>query len=155
MRNFLTLTFLIVSGLAGNVSFASTQDFHLGQQVVLQAKKPIGVPLHREPSPSYVKHVPSGTTATIQQITQDGHWLLIQLASGDTSWVHKKYILIRTATAPTPIIPSQTFLNSQNIQLHPAKGTDQPVEIGWLGRFLRLIWGCSHRKPSQIPCGDT
>ena len=105
MRNFLTPIYLIVFVLIGNLSFASAQDFHVGQEVVLQGKKPIGVPLHREPSPSYRKHVPSGTTAVIQRIAQNGHWLSIQLASGDTSWVHKKYIQVSPA-ASRPIVPS-------------------------------------------------
>ena len=105
MRKFLTSIYLIVFVLIGNLSFASAPDFHVGQEVVLQGKKPIGVPLHREPSPSYLKHVPSGTNAVIQRIDQNGHWLSVQLASGDTSWVHKKYIQINTV-ARTPIVPS-------------------------------------------------
>jgi len=108
MRNFLTPISLMVFVLIGSLSFASPQDFQVGQQVVLQAKKPIGVPLHREASPSYLKHIPSGSTATIQRIAQDGHWLYIQLDSGDSSWVHKKYVQTSTA-APAPIVPSKPF----------------------------------------------
>ena len=105
MRNFLTFISLIFFLLIGNLSFASAQDFQVGQSVILEAKKPNGVPLHREPSPSYLKHVPNNTTATIQRIAQDEHWLSIQLASGEVHWVHKKYIRLSTS-APTPIVPS-------------------------------------------------
>lgn len=105
MQNFLTTIYLIVFVLTGSLNVASAQDFQIGQSVILEAKKPIGVPLHREPSPSYLKHVPNGTTATIQRIDQDGQWLSIQLASGDPSWVHRKYVHVST-TAPTPIVPS-------------------------------------------------
>ena len=105
MRNILTPIYLLVFVLIGNLSFASAQDFQVGQSVILEAKKPKGVPLHREPSPSYLKHVPNNTTATIQRIDQDEHWLSIQLASGEVHWVHKKYVQARP-TAPTPITPS-------------------------------------------------
>ena len=106
MRNFLTLIIFIFFLVFGNLSFASAQDFQVGQSVILEAKKPIGVPLHREASPSYLKHVPSDTTATIQRIAQDGHWLFIQLASGEAHWVHRKYVQAITA-ASTPIVPSK------------------------------------------------
>ncbi len=107
MRNFLTLISFTVFLLTGNLSFASAQDLQVGQPVILEAKKPIGVPLHRKPSPSYLKHVPSGTTATIHQLAQDGHWVSIELVSGDTIWVHKKYI--RVTAAPKPFAPHAPF----------------------------------------------
>jgi len=102
MRNFLILINLTFFLSIVAFVFAANEDFQVGQSVILEAKKPVGVPLHREPSPSYVKHVPSGTIATIQDIVQGGHWFKIKLPSGDTSWVHRKYIQIDTA-APTPI----------------------------------------------------
>ncbi|MDX2348645.1 MAG: endonuclease/exonuclease/phosphatase family protein [Nitrospirota bacterium] len=106
MRNFLTLISFIFFLVVGSLSFASAQDFQVGQSVILEAKKPIGVPLHREASPSYLKHVPSGTSATIQRIAQDGHWLSVQLASGEAHWVHRKYVQANTI-ASTPIVPSK------------------------------------------------
>lgn len=105
MRLFLIPVFLLVLILMANLSFASAQEFHEGQSIILEAKKPNGVPLHREPAPSYLKHVPNNTTATIQRIDPDGQWLSIQLGSGEVHWVHKKYVQASTA-APTPIIPS-------------------------------------------------
>ena len=81
MRNFLTLISFIFFLVVGNLSFASAQDFQVGQSIILEAKKPVGVPLHREPSPSYLKHVPGGSTAVIQQISQEGPWLHILFAS--------------------------------------------------------------------------
>ena len=105
MRHFLpSISFAFIL-LICHFNLASAQDFHVGQQVVLQAKKPIGVPLHREPFPSYLKHVPSGITAVVQRIAQDGHWLSIQLISGEIHWVHKKYVHT-TATIQVPIVPS-------------------------------------------------
>jgi endonuclease/exonuclease/phosphatase family metal-dependent hydrolase len=97
--------YFIIVLLFGTLSIASAQDFQVGQQIILQAKKPIGVPLHREPAPSYLKHIPSGTTAVIQRIAQNGHWLSIQLEAGDSSWVHKKYVRAGTPTVGTPNIP--------------------------------------------------
>ena len=106
MQNFLTLISFTLFLLIGNLSFALAEDFQIGQQVVLQAKKPIGVPLHREPSPSYLKHAPSGSPAIIQHISQDGHWVHIQFPAGEAHWVHKKYVRLSTVT-PTPIVPSK------------------------------------------------
>lgn len=97
---------LIFFLLMGNFSLAWAQDYQVGQSVILEAKKPIGVPLHREASPSYLKHIPSGSTATIQRIAQNGHWLSIQLAPGETHWVHRKYVKATTAAA-APIVPSK------------------------------------------------
>ena len=100
----------------GNPNQAFAEDFQKGQSVVLEAKKPKGVPLHREPSPSYLKHVPNSTTATIQDIAQDPHWLAIQLASGERHWVHKKYVRLLDVTiapssspAPSPPSPPPTL----------------------------------------------
>ena len=107
MRNFLTVIHVLVLMFIGNIPSVSADDFQVGQQVILEAKKPIGVPIHREPSPSYLKHVPTGTKGTIERMAQGGHWLSITFASGDTSWVHKKYLRANTGKdAPTPIIPN-------------------------------------------------
>lgn len=105
MRNILTPVYLLVFLLMGNLNFASAQDFQVGQSVILEAKKPKGVPLHREASPSYLKHVPNNTTATIQRIAQDARWLMIQLESGEVHWVHKKYVHASPA-ASVLIVPS-------------------------------------------------
>ena len=105
MRLFLPLIFFTAFLLIGNICFAASLDFQVGQPVILVAKKPKGVPLHREPSPSYLKHVPNATTATIQRIDQDENWLSIQLASGEVHWVHKKYVHA-SPTAPIPPVAS-------------------------------------------------
>jgi endonuclease/exonuclease/phosphatase family metal-dependent hydrolase len=92
MRHLLrTLFFLALFSLYGWV-VAFSQDFKVGQSVVLEGTKPAGVPLHRKPTSSYLKHVPTGTPATIQQTAQNGQWLFLRLANEDTAWVHKKYI---------------------------------------------------------------
>lgn len=106
MLKFSTLIFLLFFILAGNLSLISAQDFDIGQSVILKAKKPSGVPLHREPKPSYLQHIPDGTIATIKSTTQNGHWLSIQLPSGDVHWVHKKYVQTQTVI-PTPIAPNR------------------------------------------------
>ncbi len=114
MRNFLTLMSLTCCLLLSPPILLSAQDFQIGQAVILQAKKPIGVPLHREPVPNYLRHVPTGTSASIQNIAQGGQWLLIKLASGETHWVHQKYLQAHSVksspitqnTPSTPRIPS-------------------------------------------------
>ncbi len=74
-------------------------DFHIGQTLILQAQKSIGVPLHRNPDPSYLKHVPTDTSVTLEKITKKGKWLFIRLSDGTTAWVHSKYI---KASSPSP-----------------------------------------------------
>jgi hypothetical protein len=107
MRNFTSLISFIFVLLVGNLSFALAQDFQIGQSIILEAKKPVGVPLHRGPSPSYLKHVPGGSTAVIQHISQEGPWLHILLASGETHWIHRKYVRVSTAV-PTPPVSTTT-----------------------------------------------
>jgi len=126
MRNILTLLSLLVLVLIGNFSFASAQDFQVGESVILESKKPKGVPLHREPSPSYLKHVPNGTAATIQGIGQDAHWLSIQLASGAVHWVHKKYLQASTAE-PTPIGPKSPTSSTPPLPVSTTRGGEQDV----------------------------
>lgn len=82
------------------ITFA--QDFVVGQSVILEATKPIGVPLHRNPAPSYLKHVPTGTSATIEQTAQNGQWLFLRLPNDDTAWVHKKYLIAGSPPAKPP-----------------------------------------------------
>ena len=90
----------------GQVSFADAHDFQIGQSVVLRATKPIGVPLHRKPAPSYLKHVPGDTTAIIEHISKNAQWIRIRFASGETGWVHAKYVepasSVPTSPAPKP-----------------------------------------------------
>ena len=74
-------------------------DFEIGQSLILQAQKPTGVPLHREPSPSYLKHVPTDTTVTLEKTAKHGKWLFIRLPDGTKAWVHSKYIKARS---PSP-----------------------------------------------------
>lgn len=70
-------------------SIAAT--FEVGQSITLKAKKPKGVPLHHESTPSYWKHVPDGEKGTVREIDKTG-WLFIALESGEQAWVHPKYV---------------------------------------------------------------
>ncbi|RMH06905.1 MAG: hypothetical protein D6704_06185 [Nitrospirae bacterium] len=63
-----------------------------GQPIILHAQKPVGVPLHRTPQPSYWKHVPDQTPATVQQIDSQTGWIQIRLESGESAWVSPKYV---------------------------------------------------------------
>ena len=112
MRNFLIFISFTFFLCTWNLHLASSQDFHVGQKVVLEAKKAIGVPLHREPAPSYLKHVPSGTPAIIQHITQDEHWLSIQLETEDTHWVHKKYLRASITELPSTTLATSSLSKS-------------------------------------------
>lgn len=74
------------------MTFSWAENFHVGQTVVLQAMKPVGVPVHRRPTPSFWKHIPTGSVGTIQQIVKNGEWLSVLLDSGDVGWVVPRYV---------------------------------------------------------------
>jgi endonuclease/exonuclease/phosphatase family metal-dependent hydrolase len=73
--------------------------------VVLEATKPIGVPLHRQPASSYLKHVPTGTPANIEKTAQKGKWLFLRLPNRDTAWVHRKYVKARSPQSSPSAAP--------------------------------------------------
>ena len=78
------------------------QEFEVGKPIVLQATKPVGVPLHRENPPNYWKHVPANTQVILEDISPSGKWLTVRLASGKRAWVSTKYIRAN-ALPPSPI----------------------------------------------------
>ena len=100
---FSTFGFVFWFTMCGwSITFA--QNFEVGQSVILEATKPIGVPLHRNPAPSYLKHIPTGTAAVIEQTAQHGQWLYLRLPNDDKAWVHKKYL---KAGSPQPKPPAK------------------------------------------------
>ncbi len=107
MRNLSTIFFLVIYTLLGNGTLAIAHDFQVGDAIVLLAKKPVGVPLHRQPSPSYLQHVPSGTPGVIMNIDPDPHWVQLRLDSGEVAWVHSKYVRLGAPTTPPPQNQSQ------------------------------------------------
>ena len=79
----------------------------IGDQVVLQATHPAGVPLHQEPRGTHdFQRVPDGTKATVTDLAQSGRWLKLSIPDGRTGWVTSSYISDRTpvpSTRTTPI----------------------------------------------------
>lgn len=122
MRKFLSLLVLMAWLTLWSWSITVAQDFQVGQSVILEATKPIGVPLHRQPAPSYLKHVPTGTPATIEKTAQDGQWLFLRLPNEDQAWVHKKYL---KAGSPHPKPPAKPEISKT------ATGGEQAV---WASR---------------------
>jgi len=116
----------------GQVSFADAHDFQIGQSVVLTATKPIGVPLHREPAPSYLKHVPGGTTAIIEHISKNTQWIQIRFASQETAWVLAKYVEPRSSV-PTSPDPKPDPPGSPTIP-HQPPATEGGEEAVWASR---------------------
>ncbi len=102
MNEILPILFCLYLFSVGLLSPALAGDFQVGQTMSLHATKPIGVPLHREPTPSFWKHVPHGSLATIRKITKDGRWLDIMLETGEEGWVVQKYL------QPAPSGPDQS-----------------------------------------------
>jgi len=74
------------------------EEFQAGQTVVLHARKPVGVPLHRSPSPSFWKHVPTESRATIQKVDKASKWLYVILDSGEAGWVSPRYVQSSSST---------------------------------------------------------
>jgi hypothetical protein len=111
LLNLLSIGWLIPA-LAG--------DFQVGDTVVLHATKPVGVPLHREPTPSFWKHVPTGSPATIRKTAKDGRWLSIVLETGEEGWVVQKYIRSATQRPPKPGQVSDQTKDEQAVWSTPA-----------------------------------
>lgn len=68
------------------------EEIQVGQTVVLHARKPVGVPLHRNPTPSLWKHVPTESPATIHKVDKASQWLYVILDSGEAGWVSPRYV---------------------------------------------------------------
>ncbi len=105
MRKLFCTFFLFTWFTMCGWSMTFAQDFQVGQSVMLEATKPIGVPLHRNPAPSYLKHVPTGTSATIEQTAQNGQWLFLRFRNDDKAWVHKKYLKAGSSQPKPPAKP--------------------------------------------------
>ena len=125
MQYMLTLLFLMVSMLTTHPVVALAHDFQVGDSVILQAKKPVGVPLHRQPSPSYLQHVPTGTTGIIKKIASDPHWIQLRLESGKEVWVHSKYVRLGTQPTPSPQKPPTPHQTSFTLGGEPAVWSGQ------------------------------
>jgi len=80
---------------------ASAQDVAIGDNVVLRATSPLGVPLHREARSSLFGRAPDGATGSVLDLAQDGRWLKLQLVDGRTGWVVSRYAAAQTASGPT------------------------------------------------------
>lgn len=85
----LPVLFLFLSTSSG---IGVAADWSVGQTIVLHAKKPVGVPVHQRPAPSFLRHVPDGTTAIVERIDPATGWLRIRLADGEHVWVSPRYV---------------------------------------------------------------
>lgn len=130
MQKFFSTFFLLTVLSLCSWFITSAQDFQVGQAVNLQATKPIGVPLHRKPATSYLKHVPSGTPATIEGISTP--WLKVRFASGDIYWVHAKYV--EASSSPSNPLDSR-LSSSQSFSIGEKSSTIGNGEKAvWAGR---------------------
>ena len=91
MRTWSMVFSLLFMMMFGFNSASMADAFEVGQTITLTAKKPKGVPLHREAKSSYWKHVPHGVKGTIRHVAQTG-WLYIALETGEKAWVSPKYV---------------------------------------------------------------
>ena len=81
-------------------SWTLAVEFQVGQSVTLNSPKPIGVPLHQKPAPSYWKHIPNGSLGTVKKLSEDHKWIFIELQSGENAWVKPKFIQTNSASPP-------------------------------------------------------
>lgn len=143
----MSLTFLL---LMGNLGPAIAGDFRVGELVILQSKKPIGVPLHRDPSPSYLKHIPNDTHATIKELAQHGHWMSIELPSGDVHWVHRKYVQAQAdkripIPPPAPTLPQSPSTSQLTVGGEEEVWTNKEHCQAALESGLRMAEGSSEK----------
>lgn len=123
--------FCIIAGLFALMCWgtliAEAHQFQVGEPIVLTAIKPIGVPLHREPGPSYLKHVPDGTPARIEDISINAQWLRIRLGVGETYWVHVKYAERRSGAALPLVSPPSPKPSGNSAQASISVGGQEAV----------------------------
>ncbi|WP_447970642.1 endonuclease/exonuclease/phosphatase family protein [Nitrospira sp. M1] len=129
------LFYVAIVHFAGTTSVFA-QEFEVGRPIILQATKPVGVPLHQEHPPNYWKHVPTRTQVTLEDIASDGQWLSIRLPTGEQAWVSIKYI---RANAPPPANDSQDTkrIHAQSASRSPSSKEDEAKV--WNSRE-----GCEH-----------
>lgn len=99
MKTWCIVFSLFIVMAFGLTNTAIADSLEVGQVITLKAKKPKGVPVHRESQSSYWKHVPDKAKGTIRQIAENG-WLFIGLESGDKAWVSPKYVEKPNLTSP-------------------------------------------------------
>lgn len=63
-----------------------------GDRIELQATSSLGVPLHDNPSPSFVGRTPDGTIAEVIATANNQRWIEIELPSGAQNWIVERYI---------------------------------------------------------------
>lgn len=153
MRTSFIIVILLGLVIVGTVPLTAAHEFQVGQSVVLTASKPIGVPLHREPGPSYLKHIPTGTLALIEKISKNDQWLQIRLDSGETHWVHAKYVEPRS-TAPNPPAPIPSTPSLSKIPDHSST-TVGGEEAAWASEeqceaILKRGSRMAHESPSLL-----
>lgn len=121
--------------MMGVLPLTNAHEFQVGQSVILKAAKPVGVPIHREPAPSFLQHVPSGTTGIIENISKNNQWLSLRLSSGETGWVHDKYVETSSKASPSPG-PAHTtpHLPSDSPQSRPVNIHIGEEEAVWTSR---------------------
>jgi exonuclease III len=78
--------------LSFNATPAWALEVNVGQQVELDAKKPIGVPLHRLPQPSLFSRVEDETVATVIGLDSNRHWINIELPNERRGWIVERYV---------------------------------------------------------------
>lgn len=66
--------------------------FEVGDEVVLKAANPIGVPLHASAAPSLAGRAADGTRATVAEVADDGRWFRLTLQDGRSNWVVARYL---------------------------------------------------------------
>ena len=131
--NVLVPIVILLSTTAFGLTFPSyAQEVEIGQIIILQEKKPVGVPLHREHPPNFWKHVPTRTEVTLEDFSDDGKWLIVRLASGEKAWVNLKYL---GANASSPLFPEQIEPASPIPTVPPKPSPSEGDEISvWSSR---------------------
>ena len=117
MRTCVVIVGFILVATIGLIPPTMAESFTVGQTITLNAKNPKGVPLHREPNPSYWKHVPDGLKGTVQHIANNG-WLQIAFSTGEEAWVHPKYVNAKSSTDTSHIESTQEPAATTESNLH-------------------------------------
>src|SRR5215212_1208625 len=129
-------------------SVAMATDITVGDQVVLRAQHPLGVPLHREPYPSLLGRGLDGAEARVLRTEQDGRWAQIEISGGPTAWALSRYLANRgdlaggTSQAGSDSVASPIWSSPDECRTRVAvgerlqKASDAVRVVSWNIRFF-------------------
>lgn len=100
MQRLLLSTFAFLFFGCIRVAFS---DPVVGDQVVVKATKPLGVPVHQEARSSLFARATDGSQGTVMELAENGRWIHVNFDNGINGWIITKYVDAVIGHSPVPI----------------------------------------------------